>query len=168
VLGSSSSGAAVAAYLGLPFAFAHFITPSFGPQVVAGYRRGFRPSATCAAPRVVVAVSVVSADTDAEADRLARSVDLWRLRPEGPERGPLLPPDEAAAVALSPLDADRVAQGRAGMIVGSPGRVRDGLLRLAEAFSVDELVVVTVCHDPVARLRSYELVADALEVRAAG
>jgi luciferase family oxidoreductase group 1 len=163
VLGSSSSGAAVAAYLGLPFAFAHFITPDFGPQVVAGYRRGFQPSgAAGAGPRAVVAVSVVCAETDAEAHRLARSVDVWRLRPEGPGRGPLLPPELAAAVPLGDADRTRVAQGRAGMVVGGPARVRGRLLELAAAFAVDELVVVTVCHDPAARVRSYELVADAL------
>jgi luciferase family oxidoreductase group 1 len=162
VLGSSSSGAAVAAYLGLPFAFAHFITPAFGPQVVTGYRKGFQPSAAAAEPSALVAVSVICAETDEEADRLATSMDVWRLRPEGKDRGPLLAPEEAAAVPLSPLDRDRVAQGRSGMVIGGPERVRRALLGLAEAFPIDELLAVTVCHDPKARVRSYELVAGAL------
>ena len=35
------------------------------------------------------------------------------------------------------------------------------LVRGAEDYGVDELMVLTVCHDPRARLRSYELLADA-------
>ena len=161
VLGSSSNGAATAAYLGLPFAFAHFITDRFGPQILQSYRKGFTPSPRLAQPRAVVAVSVVCAETDPEADRLATSVDVWSLRPEGAERGPLLPPEEAAAVALTGLDRDRVAQRRAGMVVGDPSRVRAALEELAHYFGVTELVVLTVCHDPAARLRSYRLLADA-------
>ncbi len=161
MLGSSSNGAGAAAYLGLPFAFGHFITAQFGPQVMRSYRKGFTPSTRLSAPRASVAVSVMCADTFAEADRLAASAALWRLRREGPERGPLLPPDTAAAVPLSSVDIARVRQKRDGIVAGDPERVRRQLTGLAAEFQIDELVVVTVCHDPKARLRSYELLADA-------
>ncbi|HWI04229.1 MAG TPA: LLM class flavin-dependent oxidoreductase [Acidimicrobiales bacterium] len=162
MLGSSSHSGAVAAYLGQPFAFAHFITPAFGPQVVEAYRRGFEPSATHAGPEALVAVAVMCATTDAAAERLARSAEVWGLRPEGTERGPLLSPEDAAARALTELEVAKVAQGRAARVVGSPSRVADGLLALAETYGVDELMLVTVCHDAGARRRSYELVAEAL------
>jgi len=162
LLGSSSHSGAVAAYLGLPFAFAHFITSAFGPQVMAAYRRGFQPSGAGDTPRAAVAVSVICADTDSEAERLARSADVWRLRPEGAGRGPLLSPEDAAARPLTDLEEARVAQGREAMVVGGPDRVRDQLRHLAGAFEVDELLVVTICHDPAARLRSYQLLAEAL------
>jgi luciferase family oxidoreductase group 1 len=168
LLGSSSHGGAVAAYLGLPFVFAHFITATFGPQVMAAYRRGFQPSEAGAAPQAALAVGVICAETDAEADRLARSNDVWRLRPEGSERGALLSPEDAAAVMLSPLEKEKVAQGRAAMVVGSPARARAELVALAEGFGVDELIVVTVCHDPAARLRSYELLAAAFDLAGQG
>lgn len=162
MLGSSSHSGAVAAYLGQPFAFAHFITSSFGPQVVEAYRRGFEPSARHAGPEALVAVGVVCAETDAEAARLARSAEVWGLRPEGTERGPLLSPEDAAARTLTELEEAKVTQGRAARVVGSPGRVADALLALAESYGVDELMLVTVCHDAGARRRSYELVAEAL------
>ena len=161
LLGSSSHGGAVAAYLGLPFVFAHFITSSFGPQVTAAYRRGFQPTEPGTTPLAAVAVAVVCADTDAQADRIARSNDVWRLRSEGSDKGPLLSPEDAAAVVLTDLDRAKVAQGRAAMVVGGPDRTRKELVALAEAYGVDELLVVTVCHDPAARLRSYELLAEA-------
>jgi luciferase family oxidoreductase group 1 len=162
LLGSSIHSGAVAAYLGQPFAFAHFITPAFGPQVVEAYRRGFEPSDRHAGPETLVAVGVVCAGTDEEARRLARSAEVWGLRPEGTQRGPLLSPEDAAARTLTELDEAKVAQGRAARVVGSPSRVRDGLLALAESYGVDELMLVTVCHDAGARRRSYELVAEAL------
>ena len=160
MLGSSSHSGAVAAYLGQPFAFAHFITSAFGPQVVAAYRRGFQPSEAVPEPEALVAVAVICADTGADAERLARSAEVWRLRPEGTERGPLLPPEEAAARPLTDLEESKVAQSRAATVVGDPRRVHAELLSLAESFNVDELLVVTVCHDPLARVRSYELLAE--------
>jgi luciferase family oxidoreductase group 1 len=168
MLGSSSHGGAVAAYLGLPFVFAHFITSTFGPQVMAAYRRGFQPSEAGAMPAAAVAVGVICAETDAEAERLAVSADVWRLRPEGSERGALLSPDDAAAVALTELDRAKIAQSRATMVVGGPARARAGLVAVAESFDVDELIVVTVCHDPAARLRSYELLAEAFDLGGPG
>jgi luciferase family oxidoreductase group 1 len=162
MLGSSSHSGAAAGYLGQRFAFAHFITPAFGPRVVDAYRRGFQPSEEVPAPEALVAVGVVCAETDAEATRLARSAEVWGLRPEGTERGPLLSPEDAAARTLTDLEEAKVAQSRAARIVGGPARVRDELLALAEAYGVDELMLVTVCHDAGARRRSYELVAEAL------
>ena len=162
MLGSSSHSGAVAAYLGQPFAFAHFITSSFGPQVVEAYRRGFEPSVRHYGPEALVAVGVLCAETDAEAARLARSAEVWGLRPEGTERGPLLSPEDAAARPLTELEEAKVAQGRAARVVGSPSRVRDALVALAEGYGVNELMLVTVCHDTGARRRSYELVAEAV------
>jgi len=168
MLGSSSHSGAAAAYLGQRFAFAHFITPEFGPQVVAAYRRGFQPSEGVPEPVALVAVAVLCADTDAEARRLARSAEVWRLRPEGTERGPLVSPEDAAARTLTALEEAKVAQTRAATVVGDPARVGTELAALAEGFGVDELLVVTVCHDPAARVRSYELLAEAFGLGAGG
>lgn len=161
VLSSSSYGAGLAAGLGLRFCFAHFVTPAYGAQTVAGYRRRFRPSLQCPEPVAALSVSVVCADTDTEAERLALSQDVWRLRPEGAGRGPLLAVAEAEAQPVTSLERVQLAQDRAKRIVGAPDRVQAALLGLADDHGVDEVVVLTVCHDPAARRRSYELLADA-------
>ncbi|MFP5318774.1 MAG: MsnO8 family LLM class oxidoreductase [Acidimicrobiia bacterium] len=168
VLGSSSNGAGAAAYLGLPFAFAHFITSAFGPQIVRSYRKGFTPSDRRSRPDVAVAVAAVCAETDGEAERLATSATAWRSGPEGAGRGPLLPPEQAAAaVAAAPaVERARAEQARAGMVVGAPVRVREELTGMAADLEAGELIVVTVCHDLAARRRSYELLADAFELPA--
>ncbi|MDQ6927462.1 MAG: LLM class flavin-dependent oxidoreductase [Actinomycetota bacterium] len=166
VLGSSSQSSGCAAYLGLSFSFAHFISPTYGPQIVTAYRRGFVPSGGLGEPRVNVAVSAVCADTDDEARRVASTADLWRLGPEGTARRPILPAEDVAGAltTLTPLERERLAQVRAKVIVGAPEQVRSKLTALAHEFDVDELIVLTVCHDPAARRRSYELLAEAFDL----
>jgi len=166
ILGSSSYGASLAAGLGLPFSFAHFVTPSFGPPLMADYFRSFRPTPGCPEPAASVGVAVICAATDAEADRLAVSADIWHLRPEGRERGPLMSVEDAEArvAGLDFLDEQRMAQRRERRVVGAPDRVRRALEALAADYGVDELAVLTVCHDPDARVRSYQLLAEAFEL----
>ena len=165
LLGSSPHSAGLAAGLGLPYSFAHFITPDFGPQVVGRYRRNYRPSGADTAARVSIAVAVVCAETDDAAERLATSGLVWRLTPEE-RRGPVPSPDEAEAAvrALDPARRARLAQDRGRVVVGGPERAARELEELAASFGVDEVLVVTVCHDPAARLRSYELLARSLRL----
>lgn len=166
LLGSSPHSAGLAAGLGLPYSFAHFITPDYGPQVVGRYRRNFRPSGRDAEPRLSVAVAVVCAETDDEAERLATSGLVWRLTAEE-RRGPVPSVEEAEAAThgLEPARRARLAQDRGRIVVGGPDRAAAELRALAESFGVGEILVVTVCHDPAARLRSYELLARALGLR---
>ncbi|MEO7836918.1 MAG: LLM class flavin-dependent oxidoreductase [Acidimicrobiales bacterium] len=163
LLASSSDGAGLGAALGLSLCFAHFITPAYGPQVVAKYRRHVLASADRDRLQASVAVSVICAGTDAEAERLATSLDVWRLTPQV-DRGPLPSVEEAQIHALTEMDRARIIQNRARLVVGGPARVRQALVALAEAFAVNELVVLTICHDPQARRRSYELLAEAFEL----
>ena len=167
LLASSSDGAGCAAALGLSLCFAHFITPAYGPQIVAKYRRHFQASTSERQPQASVGVSVVCADTESEAERLATSVDVWRLTRQV-DRGPLPSVEEAEAVALTDTDRARISQNRARVLVGDPERVRRDLMKIAEAFAVEELVVLTICHDPKARRRSYELLAEAFELTPSG
>jgi len=164
VLGSSSYGADLAARMGLPFSFAHFVSPEFGPQVMAAYRRQFRPSPHCPEPTASVGVSVVCADADADAERLARSQDVWHLRPEGAARGPLLSWEEAEEYRVTDLGQELLAQQRRRRVAGAPDRVRSVLEDLAAAYGVGELVVRTVVHDPADRVRSYQLLAQAFSL----
>jgi len=172
LLGSSGQSSAAAAAFGLAFAFAHFIKPDFGPQIVEGYRRRFRsagiPSAHGAGARVLVAVAVMCAETDAEAQRQASTTDLWRLGPEGAQRPPIVSPDQIEAHSWTQAERERIAQARANMIVGAPDHVRARMQALADDYGTDEVMIVTVCHDPAARLRSYQLLAESFELPGVG
>jgi luciferase family oxidoreductase group 1 len=166
LLGSSDQSAAYAAHFGFAFSFAHFINPRGSAQVLNAYRDDFRPSAGLAAPQASLAVRVLCAETDEEARRLASSFLLGRLRMERGERGPLPSVEEALAYPYTPLERERLEAILAGMVVGGPQRVKAELAQMALTHGVDELVVVTIVHDPAARRRSYELLAEAFGLTA--
>jgi luciferase family oxidoreductase group 1 len=168
LLGSSGDSAAYAATLGTAFCFAHFINDDGGAEVVRAYRAHFRPSPSLPAPRASVAVFAVCADTDAEAQRLARSRDLFIVRLYTGRPGPYPSVEEAERHPYTPHELAIVRHARRRTFAGAPEPLRERLLALAEAYGVDELVVVTITHSPKARLRSYELLAESFGLEPRG
>jgi luciferase family oxidoreductase group 1 len=167
ILASSDASASLAAYFGTAFSFAHFITDENGPPIMRLYRDHFRPSRWRAAPEGSIGVFVICAETEAEANRLALSRDLSRLRLEQGRLGPVPSVAEAEAYAYTDAERARIAFNRRRQVVGTPAQAKAKLLALGEAYGVDELVVVTICHDFAARLRSYELLAEAFALQPA-
>ncbi len=167
LLGSSDQSAQLAAHFGLAFSFAHFISEYRGLDAVHRYFSDFRPSDAVPEPRANVGVFVLCADTEEAARELALSRDLWRLRLDRGEIGPVPSVEEAAAAALGWTQAEqaRVERNRRRQVVGTPDQVRAQLEALAADFGVDELVIVSICYDFAARLRSYELLAAAFDLR---
>jgi len=161
LLGSSDHSAAYAAHFGCAFSFAHFINDQGGPQIMAAYREHFRPSPWQAEPMASIGVFVLCAESDEAAQRLGSSRDLWRLRLDLGLLGPIPSIEEAEAYPYSREERLRIAVNRRRQVVGSPATVKERLLTLAGAYGVGELVIVSICHDFAARLRSYELLAEA-------
>ena len=159
MLGSSDYVAQLAAHLGLPYAFAWFITDGQGAdEALAIYRDSFRASAGLNRPHATVCVWALAADTDAEAWRLFESRARWRMDRNQGRLGPLLPPEQAVREysAAEQLALERL---RGNALVGSAATVADKLRQLAHRLEVDELVLITWTHDPQAQRRSYELLA---------
>jgi luciferase family oxidoreductase group 1 len=161
LLGSSDYSAHLAARMGRPYAFAAHFSPSPPELPMLAYRQRFRPGAL-EKPYAMLAVSVFCADTDAAAERLARAalVSFATLRTGRPVR--LMRPDDAMAYTLTPAEAAASAGIAALQIVGTPDAVRAKVTALVERTRADEVMVATFAADPVGRLRSYELVAEAL------
>jgi luciferase family oxidoreductase group 1 len=161
ILGSSDYGAQVAAFFGLPFCFAHFITDGRGAQeAFALYREGYRPSAAHPTPHAAVCVWGMAAETEAEAAHLFRSRELWRL---GRDRGvftALPSPEEAAAHTYSEGEKARIERLRARAFYGTPDVVGAKLRALAAEYDIDEIAILTTLHNPEARRRSYTLLAE--------
>jgi luciferase family oxidoreductase group 1 len=158
LLGSSLFSAALAAELGLPFAFASHFAPEQLLAALDLYRRSFRPSEALKRPYAMAGVPVIAAETDEEARWLATTpqqmfLNLIRNRP-----GPLVPPVDK--LDWNEFEQAAVESRFGAAVVGSQERVREGLeLFLAET-QADALMIVTVAYDHAARLRSYELVAE--------
>jgi luciferase family oxidoreductase group 1 len=166
VLGSSDYGPQVAAYFGLPFCFAHFITDGRGvDQAMAIYRETYRPSARHPEPYAGLCVWAMAAETEAEAARLFTSREMWRL---GRDRGvyaALPSPEEAAAYSYSEGELLRIERMRSRALYGTPSIVGAKLRALAAAHTVEEIAILTTLHDPEARRRSYTLLADEFGLR---
>jgi len=161
LLGSSDDSAALAAHFGLPFCFAHFINPDGGDGVTRAYRAHFKPSSLHPKPEPMMAISVLCAETDEEADLLSRSREVWamRLRTLG-NPGPVPSVEEALEAAKAPGSERWLPALRRRSVVGSPKTVRAGLEKHAANYEVDEIMAVTICFDFEKRKRSYELLAE--------
>jgi luciferase family oxidoreductase group 1 len=168
VLGSSDYGAQVAAYFGLPYCFAHFITDGRGTgQALALYREQYRPSLRHPAPHAALCVWAVAAETEAEAAHLFTSREVQRLRRDRGQFTALPSPEEAAAEDYSDGERLRIERMRARSFWGTPATVGAKLRALAAEQGVSEIAVLTTLHDPEARRRSYSLLAEEFALAAA-
>jgi luciferase family oxidoreductase group 1 len=164
LLGSSDQSAMLAAHFGAAFSFAHFINGEGGAEITRAYTQNFRPSPALPEPRASAAVFVVCADTEAEARRLARSRELFILRLHSGRPGRYPSVEEAEAYPYTSHEMAMVEYNRQRTVAGAPEQVRARLTAMAADYGVNELIVVTITHDPKARLRSYELLAQAFEL----
>ena len=162
MLGSSDQGAMIAASRGLGFAFAHHMNPEDAPHEMKRYAEHFRPG-LYDAPRGIVSVAAVCAETEAEAARLAKSQELALLRfAQGLRDLPFPSVETAEAYPYSEEELSVRALYETNRVVGSAGSVVEKLREIAEACQVEEVMIMTHVHDHAARKRSYELIASCL------
>ena len=171
LLGSSLWSAETAALFGLPYNFAHFIDPNQTRKAIEHYRESFRPAGFGEYPHAMLALGVICAETEAEAERLASSARLLFRRIRQGNAAPVAAPDDAIAELATIPDAVFAQWFPEGgewprYVVGSPESVRRKLSAMAEALGIDEIMVVTIVYDHGARVRSYELLAEAFDLRA--
>lgn len=159
LLGSSLYSAQLAAYLGLPFAFASHFAPELLMQALDLYRSQYRPSARHPKPHAMAGLNVIVADSDEQAQHLFTSLQQRFLGMQRGQRGPLPPPVDDMEALWTPAEKAGVARMLAESVVGSPVTVRAGLRATAERTGADEFIVAGALHDFGARLRSYELLA---------
>lgn len=163
ILGSSDYGAQLAAFFGLPYAFAYFFTDGRGVEAaLALYRQNYRPSPRYPEPVATICVWALAADTEAEARRLAATREYWRIVDfQQGRRGPLVSPEKAAAHPYTQAERAQIEEMRRKAFVGTAEQVIAKIESLARELELDEIVVNTWTFDPAARCRSYELLAKA-------
>jgi luciferase family oxidoreductase group 1 len=159
ILGSSVFGAQLAAALGLPYAFASHFAPDALMPALKFYRDGFKPSAQCGAPYVMVGVNLVAADTDAEARRLFTSTEQTFANMVRGTRGQLPPPIDDIESYWSPAEKMHASGMLSYAINGSPDTAREQLARFLDKTQADEVMIMSAIYDHGARLRSYEIMA---------
>lgn len=180
LLGSSMWSAATASDQGLPYAFAHFFSPIQTREAIEFYHRNFRPSGIEGSgrqqPEATLCIGVICAETQAEAERLHASVRLRQRRIRMGDRRPVETPEDALReMATPPVAPNPLLPFTAGSLedpdgewprylVGTPDRVATALHALADELHLSELLVNTIVHDHAARLRSYTLLAEAMQL----
>jgi luciferase family oxidoreductase group 1 len=161
LLGSSDYSAQLSAQVGMGFAFAHHFASIDAVPVMTHYRRYFQPSRWRSKPHAILAIAVVAAATDEEAERLASSADLNRLLRDRGQFIPLPSVEQALAYPYTEADRASIARNRSKLFVGSPATIMQKIMPLISDSQADEVMVITATYDHDARKQSYRLMADA-------
>lgn len=172
VLGSSAWSAAAAAGLGLRYVFAGFINQRGAKEILTSYRNNFQASdgkSGIQSPEAILAVHVVCADTEEEAQRQIAPVNvMYRNLSKGIIDVPLPTPDEAIQ-ELGHLPKLEKYVSKSGVppkfIAGTAEQVHEQLTQLTEDLSIDEIIVQDMMTDHQARLHSYDLLASAFQLQ---
>ncbi len=167
ILGSSTFGAQLAAHLGLPYAFASHFAPGEMQAAIRIYRQTFRPSPRLDRPYVMLGFNVFAAETDAEAKRLFSSVQQAFVNLRSGRPGKLPPPRDGFAAGLGQGERAMIDQALACSAVGSPPTVRAAVDAFVAATGADELMITSQIWDHAARVRSLELLSEAMGDRRA-
>ncbi|WP_310724823.1 LLM class flavin-dependent oxidoreductase [Streptomyces sp. N2A] len=161
LLGSSGFSARLAGSLGLPFAFAHHFSAANTLPALDLYRASFRPSEVLDEPYALIGVSALAAEDEREARRQVMTGALAMVRLRTGRPGLVPSPEEAEAYSFNELERGFVDSWLSNVVHGTPDAVRQGLDDLAKRTGADELMITSNAHGGAARVRSYELMADA-------
>jgi luciferase family oxidoreductase group 1 len=161
LLGSSGASAHLAGSMGLGYSFAAHFSPTPPEPAIRAYLESFQPSPQFPEPSVILALSVVCADTDERADHLAWTLDLSWVRLRRGMPAALASPEEAMAYPYTPEERAVVRAYRDLVVLGSPATVRAQIEEIVERTGVKEVMISSNLYSHEERLRSYELVAEA-------
>jgi luciferase family oxidoreductase group 1 len=160
ILGSTASGATLAAQRGIPFAYAYFIKGD-GAEITAAYRSAYRPSERFPQPRVLVTIAAFCSPDADERDDFLATLRLRRARMRT-QYDPLPPtPSEAREHHPSPAEQPHFEETTRIAIVAGPADIRARLEDVAKRHDAEEVLIVTVTPDYENRVRSYEAIAGA-------
>ncbi|ROH91826.1 LLM class flavin-dependent oxidoreductase [Stagnimonas aquatica] len=161
LLGSSGASAQWAGSLGLGYSFASHFSPTPAGPAFRAYRDSFQPSTAFPRPHALLGLAAVCAETEDEADYLAATMDLAWLRIRRGEFLPLPSPETALAYPYSAHEREVLREYRSRTLVGTPAQLRAGIEQRVRDSGADEVMITSNLYDHAARLRSYELLAQA-------
>jgi luciferase family oxidoreductase group 1 len=161
ILSSSGGSATIAAKFGMGLAVARFINGFAGKEIVETYKNSFQPSREMRKPKVLLAISVLCADTEEKAKQMRKLADYTLLQFEKGNFRELIDYEQIREYVFSDADLERIKLNRGRIVSGTPFQVRKELLSLAEEMGLDEIMVTTMTHSQKDRFRSFELIAEA-------
>ncbi|MEI3612391.1 LLM class flavin-dependent oxidoreductase [Pseudogracilibacillus sp. SO30301A] len=161
LLGTSGKSADLAAENGLDYAFGHFMTDFVGPDIVKDYREKYSEHHGTSG-HVIVAITVICAETLEEAEELALSYFLWKIHQDNMVENREIPSvAEAKNYVYTDEDKKKIEKMKRNMIIGDPVKVKAEIEELNEKYKADEMMIITITHDEEAKYISYRLLAEA-------
>ena len=165
ILASSEGSTTLAARYGMGLSYAHFINSSDTESLLRLYRESFQPSAYLKQPALTMGIFVLCTETEAEAERIISSRDLHRLRADRGIHGPMPSPETALSYTFSEVEKRRIQQNRQRLIFGTPDKVKAKIEEMAATYDCQEFIILSNCYEFEARIRSYELIAEAFDLQ---
>lgn len=160
ILGSSTDSAHLAAEKGLPYAFAsHFSTAQL-MRALEIYRQEFTPSSALNKPYVIAGISVIVADTDAEAEYLSTSYYDRVIGILTGNRGQMVPPTEMTNQLREVIQQPAVQQMTKYAFIGSKETVKKQVKAFMDKTQAEELIAITNIYSAKERIKSYKLFAE--------
>lgn len=159
ILGSSTDSAYLAAEMGLPYAFASHFAPAQLLAALTIYRENFKPSAQLSEPYVMVGCNVVAAETDAEAVKLATTLQQMFLGIITGHRELMKPPVDHVDNFWGPY-RQHLEQMLACSFIGGRAKIKAELQELLELTKADELIAVSHIYDHETRVRSFKIFSE--------
>jgi len=165
LLGSGDFSAKLAAELGLPFAFASHFAPTYLMPALKLYRERFKQSLDLQQPRSMAAINVFAADTMEEAQRIATSAKLQFLSLIRNNPGKLPQPVDSMDGFWSKQEEAIVNAQYEYTVIGTKDDVKRGIDDFIKMTGVDEVMIITTAYDLADRKKTYDIIAEALEIR---
>ncbi len=161
ILSSSGGSSRIAARFGMGLAIARFINGLAKPDIVETYRKYFQPSAQLAEPVVVLAISVLCGETEQKAREMRKFVDYVLIQFEKGRFDNFGDYETIQDYEFSPSDLERIQHNSGRIVSGTKDEVKEKLIRLANDFGIDEIIISTMAGNSDDRRRSFELLAEA-------
>ncbi|PYZ91945.1 LLM class flavin-dependent oxidoreductase [Salipaludibacillus keqinensis] len=161
LLGTSKKSSRLAAEKGIAYAFAHFMSDNDGRELIQQYLKNFQPRKEGDRPKVLVAVSVICADTNEKANEVALSSLIWSLQKEkgeGKEEMPSIA--DAKQYELSDVERQKLAKMKQKMVIGNRKEVNRELIEISSKYQTDEIMVISTTYSLEDILKSYWLISE--------
>ncbi|MRI85887.1 MsnO8 family LLM class oxidoreductase [Aerococcaceae bacterium WS4759] len=161
MLGSSGQSATKAAEMGLGYSFAKFFGLETDPAVFELYRKQFKASEFFQEPTVMVSYMVVIADSQEEADYLAKPIEMQQI---ALRRGRMIrnaDPEAVKDYEFTPGEVDYLNNNQAKRFIlkGTPEKVQRLIEEEQALLGINELLAYSPIFDPQKRLDSYKHLA---------
>ncbi|MGF7034674.1 luciferase family oxidoreductase group 1 [Paenibacillus mucilaginosus] len=165
LLGAGTDSAALAGRLGIPYVYAEFISgdPEGAAASFAAYREQLGARTDL---RPLLASSVIVADTDEEAAKLAAEAKVIKVLLESGRKVTVKTLESAEDFGRQSGENFEIDIRQAQIIHGSPATVRDKLLETSQRYGIEEIIITAYNRTFDQRLRTIELLQAALAEQA--